>query len=104
MRFQPLLSSLAVTLLLAPPALSAAGLSRQERAVIENVRADMPRTLALLEKAVNIESATQNTAGVRAVGKLFTDELEPLGFRTSWVDVPPEVQRAGHLFAQIQGT
>jgi glutamate carboxypeptidase len=50
-------------------------------------------------RAVDINSGTQNHAGVRAVGKLFASELEGLGFATRWVDGAP-FGRAGHLVAE----
>ena len=40
-----------------------------------------PRRVALLEKAVNINSGTHNFAGVRAVGDLFRKEFDALGFQ-----------------------
>ena len=36
--------------------------------------------------AVNINSGTQNFAGVRAVGDVFRNEFDALGFKTTWVD------------------
>jgi len=40
---------------------------------------------------------------VRAVGKLFRDQLDELGFKTRWIEMPPEMRRAGHLLAERQG-
>jgi glutamate carboxypeptidase len=37
---------------------------------------------------------------VRAVGKLFRDQFDELGFQTRWIELPPEMQRAGHLLAE----
>ncbi|TNY05155.1 M20 family peptidase, partial [Escherichia coli] len=45
-----------------------------------------------------------NAAGVREVGALFRAEFERLGFATRWVDMPPAMQRAGHLVAERVGT
>jgi glutamate carboxypeptidase len=59
---------------------------------------------ALLERAVNIESATLNVAGVRAVGSLFRAELDRLGFETRWAEMPAAMNRAGHLVAEHRGT
>ncbi len=58
----------------------------------------------MLEEAVNINSGTMNHAGVREVGKRYRAEFEALGFSTSWIDLPPEVKRAGHLVATRKGT
>ena len=68
-------------------------------ASLPHVDAHNAEALALLERAVNINSGTQNFAGVRAVGKLFGAEFEALGFKTRWVDGAP-FKRAGHLVAE----
>ena len=77
-------------------------MSPVERAVVGQVQADVPHGLALLERAVNINSGTMNLAGVREVGRLFGAELEGLGFRTRWVD-GAAFERAGHLVAEHAG-
>jgi glutamate carboxypeptidase len=59
---------------------------------------------ALLARVVDIESPTENAAGVRAVGDVFAGELRAIGFRTRWIDFPPEMKRAGHLVAETGGT
>lgn len=79
-----------------------APLSPDEQAVVEHVEATQADALALLERAVNINSGTQNFAGVREVGKLFGAELEQIGFETRWVDGGP-FERAGHLVAEHPG-
>jgi glutamate carboxypeptidase len=76
----------------------APSLSADERAIVAHVDAHSAEALTLLERAVNINSGTQNLAGVREVGKLFAGELEALGFATRWVDGTP-FKRAGHLIA-----
>jgi len=58
----------------------------------------------LLEKVVNINSGTMNHAGVREVGRIFQDELDALGFETRWIEFPPDMNRAGQLFAERMGT
>ena len=74
-----------------------------ERAIVSAVDAGNPAALKLLETAVNINSGTQNFAGVRSVGDLFRKELDALGFRTTWVD-GSAFKRAGHLVADHPGT
>ena len=66
--------------------ISAAPLSTDEQAIVKYVDAHNSEALALLERVVNINSGTQNFAGVREVGKLFAAEFEALGFETRWVD------------------
>src|SRR3954451_2211354 len=77
--------------------------SQPERAIVSAVDAGNADALALLEKAVNINSGTHNFPGVRAVGFLFIEELYALGFETSWVE-GKTFKRAGHLVADHPGT
>ncbi len=77
-------------------------LSSQERAIVASVDANQAQALALLERAVNINSGTMNLEGVRTVGALFRAEFDTLGFTTTWVDLK-DVQRAGHLVAERKG-
>jgi glutamate carboxypeptidase len=73
-----------------------------EQKVVTAVDADQPAALALLEKVVNINSGTQNFAGVKAVGNVFRAEFDALGFKTTWVD-GARWKRAGHLVAAHPG-
>jgi glutamate carboxypeptidase len=73
-----------------------------ERSIVTAVDAGNADALALLEKAVNINSGTHNLPGVRAVGDLFRQEFDALGFKTSWVD-GTSFKRAGHLIAEHPG-
>jgi glutamate carboxypeptidase len=82
---------------------AAAELSPPEQRIVAELRAHSAEALTLLERSVNINSGTMNHAGVREVGKLFRAEFEQLGFTTKWIDMPPEVQRAGHLVATREG-
>jgi glutamate carboxypeptidase len=77
-------------------------MSPLERTIVEQVQAHLPDGLALLERAVNINSGTMNLAGVREVGRLFGGQLEALGFRTRWVE-GAAFKRAGHLVAEHPG-
>jgi glutamate carboxypeptidase len=77
-------------------------LKPQERSIVQHIESRNAAAIALLERAVNINSGTQNFAGVREVGKLFAGEFERLGFRTRWVDGTP-FKRAGHLIAERLG-
>ncbi len=58
---------------------------------------------ALVERLVNINSGTMNHVGVREVGAVLGTELRTLGFETEWIDLPTEVERAGHLFGHREG-
>lgn len=80
----------------------AQGLSATERRITAAVDAGVPDALALLERAVNINSGTMNLDGVRATGRLFAPEFERLGFAVRWVD-GAAWGRAGHLIAEWRG-
>lgn len=102
--FRSAAAALAATsiLALAAPA-AAAGLTGQEKAVVAAAQAENPRSLALLEKLVNVNSGTMNTAGVTEVGRMMRAELEPLGFKVDWIPMA-EVGRAGHIVATHKGS
>jgi glutamate carboxypeptidase len=59
---------------------------------------------ALLEETVNISSGTMNHQGVQEVGVVMRRELDALGLETEWIEMPPEVNRAGHLFGRKEGS
>ena len=79
-------------------------LDRTERAIARNAAEAQPAAEALLARVVDIESPTENLRGVRAVGDAFAEELRAIGFRTRWIELPPEMKRAGHLVAELGGT
>lgn len=81
-----------------------AELTALESRIVQAVKARSPAALALLERSVNINSGTLNVEGVQSVGRVFRAELDELGFTTRWIDMPPEMARAGHLAAQRDGT
>ena len=88
----------AFVLLFLSPFAIAAELNADEQRMIAWVDANIEGAIELLEETVNISSGTMNHAGVRAVGKVMARELEALGLETEWIDMPEEMQRAGHLF------
>ncbi len=94
-------TSIAALAFVSLPAL--AQLTPIERQIVASVEARNADALALLERSVNINSGTMNHEGVREVGKLFGAEFEQLGFKTRWVGMPAEMQRAGHLLAEREG-
>ena len=77
-------------------------LSATERSIVRAVDAHNASSLALLERIVNINSGTQNFAGVRQVGDLLRAQFDSLGFTTRWVD-GASFNRAGHLVAEHRG-
>jgi glutamate carboxypeptidase len=72
------------------------------RKIVRAVERDREAAIALLEKAVNINSGTLNFDGIREVGDLFKAQFETLGFRSTWVDGAP-FGRAGHLVLERPG-
>lgn len=78
-------------------------LTAAETEIRDYVAAQQEEAIQLLERVVDINSGTMNAEGVRAVGRVFQTELDALGFETRWISMPPEVGRAGHLFAERRG-
>jgi glutamate carboxypeptidase len=83
--------------------LAHADLSADELRMLDWIDAHAEDANALLGETVQIGSGTMNHAGVRAVGAVMRRELDALGLETEWIEMPAEVNRAGHLFARQQG-
>jgi len=79
-------------------------LSSTEKTIADYISARSDEQLRLLERLVNINSGTQNVEGVRQVGEGLRPEFESIGFKTHWVELPPDMQRAGMLVAERDGT
>ncbi len=88
---------------LMPIHLSAQGLSPDELRIIEYIDRHEKDALDLLERSVNIESPTEDLAGVRNVGALFEEQFQALGMTAKWINLPPDLKRAGHLLAETHG-
>ena len=80
-----------------------AELSPIEQKIVAAAKARADVALQFLERTVNINSGTMNHDGVREVGKMFRAEFDQLGFTTRWAEMPPAMQRAGHLVASREG-
>lgn len=78
-------------------------LSRIESKIIASVEKNNDEAISFLEKVVNINSGTLNARGVKEVGTVFQEAFEELEFTTRWIDMPEEMNRAGHLFAETSG-
>ncbi|HEY4307332.1 MAG TPA: M20/M25/M40 family metallo-hydrolase [Gemmatimonadaceae bacterium] len=93
-----------VVLVAAYPTIAAAQakLSSTEQAITGAIDRHNGEALALLERLVNINSGTNNFAGVRQVGDVLRAQFDALGFKTRWVDGAP-FRRAGHLIAEHPG-
>jgi glutamate carboxypeptidase len=79
-------------------------LSPEEKKLIAEVEKNYASTLQLLEEVVNINSGSLNKEGVKAVGDVFAREFQKIGFETEWIELPVEVNRAGHFVATRKGT
>ncbi len=79
-------------------------ISPDEQKLVDYIDAHKDEAVVLLEKVVNIQSPTENLAGVKQVGAIFKTEFEALGFKARWIDMPPGMKRAGHLLAEKEGT
>jgi glutamate carboxypeptidase len=84
------------------PVVGQSALSADERELAKYVDEHNDEALALLKRAVNVNSGTENFAGVRNVGEIFRREFDLLGFKTQWVD-GASWERAGHLVADHPG-
>lgn len=76
----------------------------EERAITEWLGKQQEQMIGLLERAVKIDSPSENLAGVRAMSDLFSAELKEIGLTPRWIPLPAESKRAGHLFAERTGT
>lgn len=89
-------------LVLAFPAFSQK-LTKPEQQLIRNVDKHVEECITLLEQVVNINSGTLNPEGVKKVGMIMKAEFDKLGMQTSWIDMPAQMNRGGHLFAEAKG-
>ena len=94
----------AVTLSFLVSPVSAGELSTVEQRMVEWIDAHAEDAIDLLEETVNIGSGTMNHEGIREVGRVMRRELDALGLDTEWIEMPPEVNRAGHLFGRKDGS
>ncbi len=78
-------------------------LSKPEQQLIAQVSKNNPEAIQFLEEVVNINSGTLHLEGVKEVGDVFTKAFQNIGFDTQWIEMPPEMNRAGHLFATTKG-
>ncbi len=84
-------------------ATSAQKLSRTEKKIISTVSKNNEESIAFLKKVVDINSGTLNAKGVKEVGMVFKNAFENIDFDTHWIEMPQDMGRAGHLFAETSG-
>lgn len=78
-------------------------LSKTEKKIVQSVAKNNDEAINYLKKVTNINSGTLNLDGVKKVGQVFQASFNDIGFKTNWVKMPEEMNRAGHLFAEING-
>ncbi|AIY11857.1 M20/M25/M40 family metallo-hydrolase [Cellulophaga baltica] len=78
-------------------------LSKTEKNIIASVERNNAEAKQFLEKVVNINSGTLNLEGLKEVGIVFKDAFDAINFKTNWIEMPAELNRAGHLFAETSG-
>ncbi|MDH3989106.1 MAG: M20 family peptidase, partial [Gammaproteobacteria bacterium] len=91
---------LALALIIGVQPACAQVLDGNEQRMVEWIDANSESAIALLAETVNISSGSMNHEGVRAVGRVMQRELDGLGLDTEWIEMPPEMNRAGHLFGR----
>ena len=97
------IQSLIIFLLFSQTNVVSQNLSKEELQLQKYINTYSDEAIQLLEKIVNINSGTLNIKGNRKVGNIFKKELDRLNFKTYWVTYGKEVERAGHLFAEMRG-
>jgi len=78
----------------------AGSLDENEQRMVEWIDAHAEDAISLVEETVNISSGTMNHDGVRAVRDVMIREMDSLGLEAEWIALPPEMDRAGHLFGR----
>jgi glutamate carboxypeptidase len=89
------------TALLMSASVSAVELDDTEQRMSDWIDENLEGAISLLEETVNIGSGTMNHEGVRKVGGVMRRELDIVGLDTEWIELPEEVNRAGHLFGRL---
>ncbi len=77
-------------------------LNRSEKKILKTVSQNNREAIDFLKKVVAINSGTMNHEGVKEVGMIFKQAFDGINFTTNWIDMS-EVNRSGHLFAEIKG-
>jgi glutamate carboxypeptidase len=83
--------------------LSCFALDKTETTIIDTLSKAKDEQLQLLMKLVNINSGTENTEGVVAVGEILRKELNAIGFETRWEQPKTTDLKAPTLVAERKG-
>ena len=87
----------------AAPAAHAA-LTPDEQKIVAAVNAQVGTFARDLEQHVQLDSTTENLAGVRKLSDLYGAQLSALGLTYRFAALPAATGRAGHLIAEHAGT
>jgi len=98
------LSRLLTLILVASATTFGQNISPDEQKIIDYIDKHQSEAVSLLERSVNIDSPTENFAGVKNVGMLFGKELEGIGMAVKWIPMPATAKRAGHVMAEMKGS
>ena len=94
---------LLLAIILATATVKGATLSSEEQRMSDWIDAHAGDAIALLKETVDIPSGSLTLDGVREVGTVLRRELDAIGLETEWIEMPPELQRAGHLVGRKDG-
>ncbi len=95
--------SLVLAMLMFATFVNAEMLSPEEQRMTEWIDAHSEDAVALLKETVDIPSGSLTLDGVREVGAVLRRELDAIGLETEWIEMPPEIGRAGHLVGRKEG-
>jgi glutamate carboxypeptidase len=78
-----------------------AQLSNTEQKILDRIDANYDESISFLETAVNINSGSLNIEGVQKVGTLFGSAFSEIGFTNTWISLPKDMKRGGHLVSEL---
>lgn len=82
-------------------AVSFGQLNRTEKKILERIDANYNESINFLMQTININSGSLNVEGVKQTGKIMADAFSAIGFENTWIELPPEMKRGGHLFSEF---
>lgn len=100
---QKKLLTLLCSILIFSPLAQGKNLSEKENAIVQSVISDENSALTFLEDLVNVNSGTENIAGVHQVGAMVQAEFEKIGFKSRWAELPESIGRANTLVMTREG-
>ncbi len=99
-RLRPVLAALVFL----PAVAAVAALTPLEERIVAAADATVANFAAELEHAIQIDSPTENLAGIRALADWHAAQFAAIGFDAQFEALPASTGRAGHLVAERRGT